>query len=90
MITGAIKRTSRDSLYQDLGLESLEDRRRYRRALFFHKIMQGLLPSYLQTYHNAASEGVYLTRSTTQNKFKPIPAKSKAFENLFYPYCIKE
>ena len=52
--------------------------------------MQGLLPSYLQTYHNAASEGVNLTRSTTQNNFEPIPAKSKAFENSFLPYCIKE
>ena len=29
----------------------------------FHKIIQGLLPSHLHTYHNAVSEGAYLTRS---------------------------
>ena len=90
VITGAIKGTSRDRLYQELGLESLADRRWYRRLFFFHKITQGLLPSSLQTYHNAVSEGAYLTRSTTQNKIKPIPARTKVFENSFFPYCIKE
>ena len=90
MITGAIKGTSRDRLYQELGLESLADRRWSRRLFFFHKITQGLLPSYLQTYHNAVSEGAYLTCSTTQNKVKPIPARTKVFESSFFPYCIKE
>ena len=90
MITGTIKGTSRDRLYQELGLQSLGDRRRSRRLFFFHEIMQGLLPSYLQTYHNAVSEGVYLTRSTTQKKFKPIPARTKVIENSVFPYCIKE
>ena len=90
VITGAIKGTSRNRLYQELGLESLADRRWYRRLFFFHKITQGLLPSSLQTYDNAVSEGAYLTRSTTQNKIKPIPARTKVFENSFFPYCIKE
>ena len=33
---------------------------------------------------------MYLTRSTTQNKIKPIPARTKVFENSFFPYCIEE
>ena len=90
VITGAIKGTSRDRLYQELGLESLPDRRWSRRPFFFHKITQGLLPCYLQTYHNAVSERAYLTRSTTQNKIKPIPARTKVFENSFFLYCINE
>ena len=49
VITGAIKGTSRDRLYQELGLESLADRRWSRRLFFLHKIIQGLLPSYIQT-----------------------------------------
>ena len=88
-MTGAIKGTSRDSLCQELGLESLADRWS-RRLFFFHKFMQGLLPPYLQTYHKAVSEGAYLTRSTTQNKFKTIPAKPTVIENSFFPYCINE
>ena len=33
---------------------------------------------------------MYITRSATQNKIKPIPARTKVFENSFFPYCIKE
>ena len=33
---------------------------------------------------------MYLTRSTTQNQFKPVPARTKVLENLFFPNCIKE
>ena len=88
VITGAIKGTSSDRLYQELGLESLADRRWSRRLFFFYKIIT--LPSYLQTYHKPVSEGAYITRSTTQNKIKQIPARSEIFENSFFPYCIKE
>ena len=59
----------------------------HRKDSYLHTI---LLPSYLQTYYNAVSEGAYLTSSTTQNKIKPIPARAKVFENSFFPYCIKE
>ena len=39
MITGVIKGTSRDRLYQELRLEYLADRKRSRRLFFFHIIM---------------------------------------------------
>ena len=87
VIAGA---TFRDRLYQELGLESFADRRWSLRFFFFHKIIQGLLSSYLHTYHNAVSEGAYLTHSTTQDKSKTILARTKIFENSFFPYCIKE
>ena len=38
-ITGAIKGTSRERLYQELGLESLRERRWYRRLVYFFKIV---------------------------------------------------
>ena len=47
--TGAFKGTSRDKIYQELGLESLADRG-WTRKLFFHKIILGLLSSYLKNY----------------------------------------
>ena len=89
VITGATKGTSRDILYQELGLKSLADRRWSCELFFFHKIIQEFLPSYLQTYHNAISEGAYLTHSQ-HNKIGSIPARTKVFESSFSPYCIKE
>ena len=38
-ITGAIKGTSRERLYHELGLESLRDRRWYRRLTYFFNIV---------------------------------------------------
>ena len=79
--SGSIKGTSRDRLYQELGLEPLADWSWSCRLFLFHKIIQGLLPSYLQTWHNnAVSEEAYLTRLPT-HKIKPIPARMKVFEN---------
>ena len=88
VITGAIKGTSRERLYQELVLESLADRRWSLRLFFFNKVIQVHLPYYLQAYHNLVSEGAHLTRSTTQNKIKLIPARTS--ENSFFPYYIKE
>ena len=42
VITSAFKGTSRDCLYEELGLESLANRRWSRRLFFFHKILNGL------------------------------------------------
>ena len=50
LITGAIKGTSQERLCKELGLESLCDRRCYRKLVFFYKIVKGLAPSYLQSY----------------------------------------
>ena len=89
VITGAIKGTSRDRLYQVLGLKSLEDRSWSRRLFFFHKIIQGLLPSHLHTYLNAASEGAYLTRSTTQIKLRQFLQEPKYSRIHFFHIALR-
>ena len=46
-ITGAIKGTSRLKLYNEIGLESLKFRRRFRKLCTFYKAKSTGLPSYL-------------------------------------------
>ena len=46
-ITGAIRGTSREKLYQELGLESMKDRRWLRRLCYSHKVLSTKLPTYL-------------------------------------------
>ena len=46
-ITGAIRGASKEKLYQDLGLESLKDRRWLRPTSYLYKIISIKLPSYL-------------------------------------------
>ena len=47
VITGAIQSTSRDKIYQELGLESLKSRRWYKRLACMFKIMNEKAPNYL-------------------------------------------
>ena len=46
-ITGAIRRTSPEKLYQELGLESLKSRHWFRKLCHFYKILNEKSPSYL-------------------------------------------
>ena len=48
-VSGAWKGTSREKIYNELGWESLELRRIFRRLTQFYKIMSGLTPEYLRT-----------------------------------------
>ena len=48
-ITGAIQGTSRQRLYDKLGLISLSKRCWYNKLIFFYKIVNGLLPDSLQS-----------------------------------------
>ena len=52
--------------------------------------MNGLLPSYLQSYLNHYDYGEYQTRSACQNKMKTLSGRTKAFNSSFYPYSIKQ
>ena len=49
-ITGSFRRTSRDKLYSELGLESLHYRRFNRRLFNFYKIIINLAARYLVEY----------------------------------------
>ena len=46
-ITGAIRGTSRDKIYQELGFESLKSRRWYKRLICMFKIMKKETQNYL-------------------------------------------
>ena len=46
-ITSTIRGSSREKLYQELGLESLRDRRWYRKLCFYYKIRHNDCPQYL-------------------------------------------
>ena len=46
-ITGAVRGTSREKLYQELGFESLQQRRWYRKLCCLFKIINNQSPSYL-------------------------------------------
>ena len=60
-ITGAIRGTSKEKLYQELRLECLENRQWYRKLCYFYKIFNKQSPTYLLNVIPVSSIS-YLTR----------------------------
>ena len=89
-ITNAIRGTSRERLYDELGLHSLIERHWRSKLLFFYKIMKGLLPEYLFSYLDFSTQEKYSLRLSTTSMIRPFPLKKKFFKNTFFPYCISE
>ena len=86
-LTGAIRCSSREKLYQELGLESLQLRRRYRKLCCFYKIYNKQAQGYLTELIPTRNEA-YQARH-----FANIPYLSfehKFFKNTFFPSSILE
>ena len=66
--TGAIQVISRERLYRELDLESLSDRRRFRKLTFFYKNTKAFSPRYLSKYVKLRSNSSYQTISAKRNK----------------------
>ena len=86
-ITGAIRGSSRERLYEELGLESLRDRRWYRRLLFFYNIISGNSPQYLCSLLPTKQ---YSYDQTRGNLFRNFRINTEYFKNSFFPYCVTE
>ena len=83
-ITGGIRGTSKERLYQELGFEYLEKRRWFRRMCLFWKIVNGLAPSYLSNLLPA----IQLSRNPNrQNLYASFSKNTNYFANSFFPYC---
>ena len=78
-ITGAIQRTSRQKLYDELGLHSLSKRRWRNKLIVLCKILNGFLPKYLYLYLTFPSQENYPLRSALTNKINFISSRTKPF-----------
>ena len=86
-ITGAIRGTPREKIYQELGLESLQLRCWYRKLCLFYKFFKNEHPKYL--FHLIPVRCTpYATR--TEGNIPLIKTKHIFFKNSFFPSAIIE
>ena len=84
-ITGSIRETSKKKLYQELGLESLKDRRWLRRMSYLYKIISRKLPRYLYELIPP------LQRSHRYPScFQTFRCRTTFFQNSCLPFAITE
>ena len=84
-ITGGIQGTSRERLYDELGLHSLVKRRWRNKLVLFIKTVNRLLPDDLYSYLDFASQESY-PRSSSGSIIRPLPTRTKSFKGTFFPY----
>ena len=85
-ITGAWNGSRRTKLYEELGWESLSDRRRCRRVLQIHKIYNNQTPYYLTDKLPPKSRSLF--NGNNRNTFRSIICKSNRYMNSFFPDAI--
>ena len=86
-ITGAIRGTSIEKLYHELGLESLEKRRWYRKLCCFYKIFRNQSPEYLL---NIIPTSVRPYNTTNVNNIPQFKVKHNFFQNWFFLSIVIE
>ena len=85
-ITGTWKGTNRNKLYEELGWESLSDRRWSRRLIQLYKIRNNMTPLYLRD--NLPRQRVPFYRNNSEGYYEIFCNKSK-YRNSFFPNVIK-
>ena len=84
-ITGAIKGSSTEKIYEELGLESLKSRRWYRKMSFLYKVLKSESPSYLFNTIPNSNNRQHQTRNS--GNIPSFFAKHDYFKNSFFPFC---
>ena len=86
-IIGAIRGTSKEKLYNKLGLESLQNRRWYRKLSFLYKIIANQSPPYLFKMIPRKNTSCPTRRS---DNIPLLGRKDNFFQNSYFPSSIKE
>ena len=87
IVSGCWQGTSRTKLYDELGWESLSDRRWVRRLTLFYKIQNGLAPLYLSPHIPTRNEIGMSLRNRDNNAFPPI--RTERYANSFSHPLLK-
>ena len=86
-ITGTIRGSSREKIYQELGLESLQQRRWYRKLCYFLKLTKNKSPKYLfNDIHTVRN--TYRTRNI--DNIPQFNVKLTFFRNAYFPSVVNE
>ena len=87
-ITGAIRGSNTEKLYQELGLESLQNRRKLRRLNLFYKIYKDQSPLYFHYLIPTKTPGNYPLRNVKEIPI--IKVKQIVLEDSFFSVTITE
>ena len=80
-ITGTIRGTSKEKLYQELGFETMKERSWFRRICCFYKILNNQAPAYLYSLLFPPNRHYNTSKCI---KIRQIFCRTKTFRNSFF------
>ena len=83
-ITGSWQGTNRVKIYEQLGLESLSDRRSLNRILQIFKIKSNLTPSYLKS----KLPPLDVQANPNANTIQDVTTRTSRYKNTFFPNAV--
>ena len=86
-MTGAIKGSSTEKLYQLVGIEDLPSRRWLRKLCLFYKILKNKSPLHL---FNLIPNSTRMHTTRNADNITPFKVKHNFFKNSFFPLIISE
>ena len=86
-VTGAWKGSNRTKLYEELGWESLTDRRKTQRLVLLYKIVNNLTPSFLRDKLPPLKNPFSTESSFTYREYR---TKTDRFKQTFFPDAIRQ
>ena len=91
VVSGAIRCTSRDIMYRELGWEPLNHRREKPRIYLLHKIVHGNAPNYLKDIlpNTVGNRTSYSLRNTANIDTDPFKTRTVTFYKSFFPDTIR-
>ena len=89
-ITGGKEGSSREQIYNELGLNWSVKKCSHKNLVFFYKRINRLLTDSILCYLDFSSQENYLLRSSSASNIIPVPTSAKSFKRRFFPYCINE
>ena len=85
-VSGAWKGTNMDRLLEELGWETLSNRRWYRRLCLCYKIINNQTPNYLRECVPNENKSKYQLRQA--NVFRQDISSSLRYSKSFFPFCV--
>ena len=88
VVSGCWQGTSRVKLYNELGWESLSDRRWFRRLSLFYQIVNKQAPEYFQNHIPRRPNSRYELRK--RRELGNLTSRTARYKNSCFPFCISE
>jgi hypothetical protein len=91
IISGAIRHTSHAKIYDELGWETLSQRRERHKLILYHKMVHNLAPEYLCSMlpRRISDRTTYQIRNSTGHFQTPFRCRLSSFEKSFMPSATK-